>query len=78
MQKELPPNTAVDIYRYADDHSLDNKFKPSVSNAEKEAINTLERSLYNIKNWMDKNCLKMNDGKTEFMIMGSKHQTEKM
>ena len=77
MQKELPPNTAVDIYGYADDHNLGNKFKPSVPNAEKEAIGILERSLYNIKNWMDKNCLKMNDGKTEFMIVGSKHQLEK-
>ena len=64
MQKELPPNTALNIYGYADDHSLGNKFKPSVPNAEKEAINTLERSLYNIKNGMDKNCLKMNDSKT--------------
>ena len=26
---------------------------------------------------MDENCLKMNDGKTEFMIVGSKHQLEK-
>ena len=26
---------------------------------------------------MDKNCLKMNDGKSEFMIMHSKHQQEK-
>ena len=63
MQTELPPNTALNIHEYADDQSLGNKSKPSVPNAEKEAINTLERSLYNIKNWMDKNHLKMNDGK---------------
>ena len=30
MQKELPPNATVDIYRYADDHNVGNKFKPSV------------------------------------------------
>ena len=76
MQKVLPPNTAVDIYGYADNQNLGNKFKPSVPNAEKEAIDILERSLYNIKNWMDKNCLEMHDGKTEFMIVGSKHQLE--
>ena len=73
-RKELPPNTALNIYGYADDHTLGNKFKPSVPNAEKEAINTLERSLYNITNWMDKNHLKVNDGKTEFMIVGSKQK----
>ena len=67
----------MDIYGYADDHNLGNKFKPSLPNAEKEAIAILERSLYNIKNWTDKNHLKMNDGKTEFMIVGSKHQLEK-
>ena len=77
MQKELPPNTAVDIYRYADDHNLGNKFKPSVPNAEREVISTLERSIYSIKSWMNKNCLKMNDGKTVFMIVGSKHQLKK-
>ena len=76
MQKELPPNTALNIYGYADDQSLGNKFKPSVPNAEKEAINTLERSLYNIKNWT-KITLKMNDSKTEFMIVGSKYQLKK-
>ena len=77
MQKKLLPNTAVDIYRYADDYNLDNKFKPSVPNAEMEAISIPERSLYDIKNWMDKNCLKMNNGKTEFMIEGSKQQLKK-
>ena len=45
MQKELPPNTAVDIYGYADGHNLGNKFKPSEPNAERVAINILERSL---------------------------------
>ena len=54
MQEELPPNTAVDIYEYAEDHNIGNKFKPSVPNAEREVISVLERSLYNIKNWMDK------------------------
>ena len=63
MQKELPPNTTVDVYGYADDCNLGNKLKPSESNAEGEAISIPERSLYNIKNWMDKDCLKMNDGK---------------
>ena len=78
MQKELPSNTAVDIYGYADDYNLGNKFEPSVTHAGREAISILERSLYNIKNWMDKNDLKMNDGKTEFMIVGLKTTTEKM
>ena len=68
MQKELSPNRAVDIYGYADDHNLGNKFKPSEPNAEREAISILERSLYNIKNWMDKNHLKMNDGKLSLWL----------
>ena len=70
MQKEIPTNISMDIYGYADDHNLGNKFKPSEPNAERVAISILKRSLYNIKNWMDKNHLKMNDGKTEFMIVG--------
>ena len=63
---------------HTDDHNLGNKFKPSVLNGKREAINILlERSPYNIKNWMDKNHLKMNDGNTKFMIVGSKHQLKK-
>ena len=77
MQKELPPNTAVDIYGYADNHNLGNKYKLSVPNAEREAISILERSLYNIKNWTGKNHLTMNDGKTEFMIVSLNHQLNK-
>ena len=38
MQKELPPNTALNIYGYEDDHSLGNKFKPSVPNAKKKPL----------------------------------------
>ena len=62
MQKELPSYTVVDIYGHTGDHNPGNKFKPSVLNAEREAIRILKRSLYNIKNWMDKNGLKMNNG----------------
>ena len=46
----MPTNTAVHIYRYANNHNLGNKFKLPLPNVEREAISILERSLSNIKN----------------------------
>ena len=57
-----------DIYGFADDHAVRNTFKASDRQAETLAVSNLEHNALGIKNWMDYNQLKMNDGKTEFII----------
>ena len=62
---------------YADDHILKNSFRASSRVDEKDSIRSLERTLVDIKVWMDQNRLKMNDDKTEFIMFASKRQLEK-
>jgi hypothetical protein len=69
----------VDLYGFADDHTVETNFKASngLTNDEELAIDTLENALQNIKSWMSSNRLKMNDAKTEFILLGSKQQLNK-
>ena len=56
---------------YADDHCIYSCCKAGDREAEKNKIYQLSSSLDNIKQWMLTNCLKMNEGKTKFIIFGS-------
>ena len=67
----------IDLHGFADDHVLNNSFRASSTDDEKESISSLESTLVNVKTWMDQNRLKMNDGKTEFIMFASKKQQEK-
>ena len=75
MQSVVPEE--IDLHGFADDHVLKNSFMASSRVDEKESISSLESTLVNVKTWMDQNRLKMNDGKTEFMMFASKKQPEK-
>ena len=44
---------------------------------EHDTISYLENCAVEIKTWMDKNRLQMNEAQTEFIIFGSKQQLEK-
>ena len=62
----------LDLHGFADNHAMKNTFKTSDRQAETLAVSNLEFNASNIKGWMDCNRLKMNDGKTEFIMFGSK------
>ena len=72
---EVPDD--IDLHGFADDHILKNSFRASSRVDEKDSIRSLERTLVDIKVWMDQNRLKMNDDKTEFIMFASKRQLEK-
>ena len=61
---------------YADDSQLYISFDPSQAEAEC-ALHKLESCISEIHAWMSSNFLKLNDDKTEFIILGSKHQIAK-
>ena len=67
----------IGIHGYADDHALHRTFSTSKAESEKTAITQLEDSAVTIKSWMDANRLKMNSGKTEFILFGSKNNLAK-
>ena len=72
---EVIPHT-IDIHGYVDDHGIKSKFKAKEDSdeTELETIQGLESCLEDVKVWMDKNQLKMNSSKTEFILFGSRGQ----
>ena len=64
----------VNILGYADDHSIYDAFDPNVAFSEQGVISNLEKCLVSVNDWMNSNRLKMNTDKTEFLLLGSKHQ----
>ena len=75
IQEVVP--TTVSINGFANDHSLDKSFPGASRTEENNTIQTLESTLNDIKGWMDSNRLKMNNKKTEFLMLGSCQQLQK-
>ena len=63
----------LDILGYAD-HSLYDSFDPGVIENEQMVLGKLESSLKSVNQWMNQNWLKMNNDKTEFLLVVSRHQ----
>ncbi len=68
----------VDIHGYVDDHALKKSFLGSSRETERDTIRALEVPTESIKSWMDQNRLKMNNEKTEFILIGSRQQLGKV
>ena len=51
-------------------------FTPTLEGNEELCIANIQACLLRVKKWMDSMRLKMNEGKTEFIIIGSGHQLE--
>ena len=65
----------VNIHLYADDTQIYIPFDPDNSISE---MQRMEACIAEIKLWMANNFLKLNDEKTEFIILGSKHDLAKI
>ena len=63
---------------YADDHQLYMAFSPNSLQSQESAIKCMEVCLNEVKLWMLSNKLKMNNDKTEFLIVGSRQQLDKI
>ena len=64
---------------FADGHTVRKTFKPNWLDHQQElsTIAIIEKSMLDIKSWMDAMQLKMNDSKTEFIYFGGPRQLEK-
>ena len=62
---------------FANDHSVRKTFKPLEHQQELYTIAVIEKSMLDIKSWMDAVRLKMNNSKTEFIYFGGHRQLEK-
>ena len=69
----------VDVGGYADDNQLYLSFKPSPEgHSQTEAMNKLANCISAVRRWMLVHNLKINDSKTEFIIIGSNQQLNKL
>ena len=56
---------------YGDDKKLDISFKPGSSASELEAVTALQDCILHIKTWMTADKLRLNDDKTELVVIGT-------
>jgi len=73
---DLIRSFGVEVHLYADDSQLYLAFEPESS--EVKALNKMEQCIDHVRRWMASNFLKLNDDKTEFVILGSKQQLRKV
>ena len=63
---------------YADDSQLYISVSPNIEEDQLTAISQLQNCISEISDWMNKNKLKLNEDKTEFLIAGTSHQHAKI
>lgn len=74
---QLIKNSNVQDHAYADKSQLYLSFT-TVNVNETSAYCVIESVIEDIRNWMIMNKLKLNDGKTEFMVIGNRKQVNKV
>ena len=67
----------LELNGFADDHSVRKSLYAKSRMDEYTMITTIERSMSKIKKWMNAVRLKMNESKTEFMLLGSRQHLKK-
>ena len=66
------------VHAYADDTQLYLAFKPGCASSTDDAIAAMERRVNDIRAWMLWDKLMINDGKTDFVLIGTLQQLSKV
>ena len=69
---------SITLQGFADDHFMHKMFKAGDQAAEKDTIDLLSEAFNNTQTWMTAMRLKLNSDKTEFLILGSTPQLNKL
>ena len=67
----------LEYHCYADDTQIFLSIDPEQADVH-AALQRIETCIDDVRTWMNQNFLKLNDSKTEFMVLGSKAQIEKV
>ena len=68
----------VFYHTYADDIQLYITFDPKKTSSQDAALKTLSACVADIRAWMSLNKLKLNEDKTEFLVIGSVHNLRRL
>ncbi len=68
----------MDYHCYADDTQIYMGFNARHEEDQKVAVNKMEKCIRAVKDFMNKNKLKLNDEKTEFVLIGTKYWMNKL
>ena len=69
---------SIDYHGYADDTQNYHSFSPMIPGEEQLCLEELESCIQDVQIWMRTNLLRLNDDKTEFLIIGTSQQLEKV
>ena len=64
----------VNFHSYADDQQNYLSLRPMDKTAKTESMERLHRCITDIRYWMHTNLLKLNDSKTQFVVLGMRQQ----
>ncbi|CAH3173642.1 unnamed protein product, partial [Porites lobata] len=67
-----------DAHCFADDTQLYLSFKPLGNTAQADAIQAMEKCIDAVRKWMIQDRLMINDDKTEFLLVGTRQQLDKL
>ena len=67
LMEIIPESKDGFLSGYADDHAMIHLFSPDNNNIKQN----IENDIGKMKTWMEENQLKMNDAKTEFIVLGT-------
>ena len=75
---EVVKSHLPEVHAYADDTQVYLSFMPDSAAGEQDAIAALQDCITDIRSWMIADRLKLNDDKTEFMIIRTRAQLDKV
>ena len=67
-----------DVHTYADDTQLYVSFSADSGSEQSAALGAMQSCIVDIRNWMLQDRLKLNDDKTEFIVIGTRQQLAKV
>ena len=77
-QGDICKSHDIKYHQYTNDTQNYFSFKPAISGDNMHCIRTLQNCIKDIRIWMCTNMLKLNDNKTEFLVIGTKQQLSKV
>ncbi|CAH3173620.1 unnamed protein product, partial [Porites lobata] len=66
------------VHSYADDTQLNLAFSPNVQGDDASAVKAMCDCIIDLRKWMIRDRLMLNDDKTEFLLLGTKQQLAKV